>query len=110
MSANRVLVAALAALSLLYGAWFLRSGDMVAAAVFALPPAALALLARLRQRATAFWSGVLALVWFSHGVMVAWSRPPDRGFALAAVVLSLMVVFAANAGALRARFSRRQGR
>ena len=110
MNAARLLVAALLALALLYGAWFVPAGEPVAAAVFALPPLLLALAAWRRSRTAAFWSGVLALAWFAHGVMAAWSRPDQRGFALAAVALSLLVVFAANAGALRARFARKQGR
>jgi uncharacterized membrane protein len=48
---------------------------------------------------------VLALLWFSHGVMVAWSRPPERALALAEVVLALAVVLAASVPGLRARFT-----
>lgn len=110
MKAGRVLVATLLALALLYGAWFVHAGEPVAAAVFALPPLLLALATWRRSRKAAFWSGVLALAWFAHGVMVAWSRPDERGYAMAAVALSLLVVFAANAGALRARFARKHGR
>ena len=59
-------------------------------------------------RVASFWAGVLALAWFSHGVMVAWSRPPERGFALAEIALALVIVFAASLPGLRARFGRKK--
>lgn len=107
--AGRLLVAALLALALLYVAWFRRAPDAwVALAVFALPPVALAV-ARWRGSARAgFWSGVLALAWFSHGVMVAWTRPAERGFALAEVALAALVVVASSWPGLQARFGRRR--
>ena len=107
MNAKQLLVAALVALGALYAIWFARLDDWTAVAVFAAPPLLLAALATVRTRAAGFWSGVLALAWFSHGVMVAWSRPGERGFALAAVVLALLVIGAANFEAVRARRQRR---
>ncbi len=106
MSARVVLACALLALAALYGAWF-RDAGAVALAIFVLPPLLLAALLRIRPRAAGFWAGVLALLWFSHGVMAAWSRPPERGFAVAEVALALAVIFAANFSALRARFGGR---
>ncbi len=106
MSARIVLACALLALAALYAAWFFHDGA-AALAVFALPPLLLAALLRVLPRAAGFWAGVLALLWFSHGVMAAWSRPPERGFALAGIGLALAVIFAANFRALRARFGRR---
>ena len=41
---------------------------------------------------TGFWAGVLALAWFSHGVMVAWTRPPERLFACAEIALAVGIV------------------
>jgi uncharacterized membrane protein len=107
--ARRWLAGALLALAALYGAWFWPGADRWAAlALFALPPLAMAArLLRGDAPRLRFWAGVLALAWFSHGVMVAWSRPGERGFALAAVALALAVVFAANLPGLRARFGRR---
>ncbi len=107
MSARAPLACALLALAALYAAWFAYDG-LVPLAVFALPPLLLLLLLRFRPRAARFLAGVLALLWFSHGVMTAWSRPPERGFALAGVALALAVIFAANFTALRARFGRRR--
>lgn len=106
--ADRVLVAALLALAALYATWFSPAPDpWVALAVFAAPPAILALAHWRGRRSAAFWAGVLALAWFSHGVMVAWTRPPDRGLALAETGLALVVVVASSWPGLRARFARR---
>jgi uncharacterized membrane protein len=109
MSARLALACALLALAALYAAWYRHAGATTLA-VFVLPPLALALLLRVRPRAASFWAGVLALAWFSHGVMVAWSRAPERGYALAEILLALAVVFAANFAALRARFGKRETR
>lgn len=106
--ARRVLYVALFALAALYACWFARDAQWVAVVVFAMPPLVLALvLLRGGGARTRFWSGVLALLWFSHGVMVAWTRAPERGFALAAVALSVAVVLAASVPGLRARFGAR---
>jgi uncharacterized membrane protein len=103
-----VLAAALFALSVLYALWFHDDRHRLAALlVFALPPL-LALAAVLRGGATAsrgrFWAGVLGLFWFSHGVMVAWSRPADAGWAWGEIVLALTVIAAANWPGLHAKF------
>ena len=103
-----VLAAALFALSVLYALWFHDDRHRLAALlVFALPPL-LALAAVLRGGAKAssgrFWAGVLALFWFSHGVMVAWSRPLDAGWAWGEIVLALAVIVAANWPGLHAKF------
>lgn len=104
--ARSVLLASLAALATLYAIWFSQDADPWAEwLVFALPPAALALGVWRRRRTAGFWAAVLALFWFSHGVMVAWSRPPERGFALAAVALAVVIVFAASLPGLQARFA-----
>jgi len=103
------LVAALLALTALYLFAFLDDRHWLAAwVVFALPPLLLAL-AHLRGSRAAFWAGVLALFWFSHGVMVAWTGSYARPLALLEIVLSLAVIGAASAPGLRARFARRQG-
>lgn len=108
MNARKVLVAALLALAAVYAAWFAREPDrLVAWLVFALPPALFAAGVAAGRRTAGFWSGVFALAWFSHAVMVAWTRPADRGHAFAALGLSLAIVFAASVPGLRARFSRK---
>jgi uncharacterized membrane protein len=105
----RVLVVALLALSGLYAAWFGRQTDPWAELlVFALPPLLLAI-GRWRGRRTAgFWASVLGLFWFSHGVMVAWSRPVEAGYAWGGIVLSLVVIFAASWPGLRERFGKKK--
>ena len=102
---TRLLLAGLFGLVALYAFWFARD-PWPALLVFAAPPLLLALGAWRGGHRAGFWSGVLALLWFSHGVMVAWSRPPERQLALIEVVLALVVVFAASLPGLRARFSR----
>jgi uncharacterized membrane protein len=103
---TRLLLAALFGLVALYVFWFAREG-WPALVVFAAPPLLLALSAWRGGNRAAFWAGVLALAWFSHGVMVAWSRPLERELALIEVVLALAVIFAASMPGLRARFGAR---
>ena len=108
---SRIMLAlALCALSALFTLWFHDDRHRFAALlVFALPPL-LVLAAVLRGGTTAsrggFWAGVLGLFWFSHGVMVAWSRPDDGGYAWAEIVLALGIIASANWPGLRARFGK----
>ena len=104
--ARRILFVALVLLALLDLAWFWH--EPLARIVFTLPPALCALAVWLRRRTAAFWSGVFALLWFSHGVMVAWTRPPERLHACAELLLAVVVVLAASLPGLRARFSKRK--
>ncbi len=107
-TAHRLLCAGLLALVALYASWFGHDGQRTALLVFALPPLLLAIaLVRGGAARTAFWAGVLALLWFSHGIMVAWTRPPERLFALCEIGLSLAIVMAASLTGLRARFSKK---
>lgn len=101
------LVASLALLAVLYALWFFPH-EPVALVVFGLPPALLALAVRRSGARPAFFAGVLALLWFSHGVMVAWTRPPERTFALCEVVLALAIVAFASIPGLRGRFAKRR--
>ena len=104
--ARQVVRAALFLLVALYAAWFGLLGEWFALAAFALPPLLLSLWLPRAPALAGFWAGLLALAWFSHGVMVAWSRPPERWPALAEVALALVVVLAASLPGMRARFSR----
>ncbi|QDW67271.1 DUF2069 domain-containing protein [Luteimonas granuli] len=104
---RRLLALLLLALAALFSAWF--AGDahyLQALVVFALPPLLLAAGVLAGRRTAAFWAAVLALGWFSHGVMLAWERAGDRTWALTEVALALGIVFAASWPALRARFGR----
>jgi uncharacterized membrane protein len=106
---RRVLITSLIALTGLYLLWFgATPSPWAALLVFALPPAVLAMAALRGWRKAGFWAGVLALGWFSHGIMVAWTRAPERMFATAGIVLALVVICAANMPGVRARFSKRK--
>ncbi|KAF1708958.1 hypothetical protein CSC70_11800 [Pseudoxanthomonas kalamensis DSM 18571] len=104
-----MLIVALAALALLYAFWFRDDKYRLAAMlVFALPTLLCLTGVMLGSARAAFWAGVLALFWFSHGVMVAWSRPAEAAQAWAEIALSLAVITASSWPGLRARFGRRR--
>ena len=104
---RRVLITALIALTGLYLLWFgTLPSPWAALLVFAGPSAALAMAALRGWRAAGFWAGVCALGWFSHGVMVAWTRAPERLFASGEILLALVVIFAASIPGMKARFSK----
>jgi uncharacterized membrane protein len=107
---DRLLLAlALAALATLYLFWFRDDAHrLFAYALFALPPLWLAVFAARGGRHARFWSGVLALLWFAHGVMIAWSEPSERGYGLMEIALAVAIVFATSAGGLRARAQKKQ--
>lgn len=106
---RRTLIAALIALVGLYLMWFgVAPSPWAALVVFVLPPALLTMAALRGWPQAGFWAGVFALAWFSHGVMVAWTRAPERVFALAEIVLALVVIFASSIPGIRARFSKRK--
>jgi len=107
--ASRVLIAALATLAVLFTAWFAPTPQpWVALAVFALPPALLAIGRWLHRRTAGYWASVLGLFWFSHGIMVAYSRPQDRWFGLAEFALALVIIFAASGPGMRARLAQKK--
>ncbi len=104
----RVLMVALLLLALLFGWGF---HDRPAALIFSAgPPLMLAIALALGIRSASFWAGVLALGWFSYGVMEAWTLGGSaRFFAYAIVVLSLVIVGASSWGGMKARFGKREG-
>ena len=107
MKLARPLALALFALTALYVAWFWQDRHALAALlVFALPPAVLGLLAWRGWTRAGLSAGLVALLWFSHGVMVAWTRSPERAFACAEILLALAIIYLASMPGLRARFSR----
>ena len=111
MKASRIVLGvALFALSVLFSLWYHDSSLRVAAMIFFTLPPLLLLVGVLRGNAKAsFWSGVFGLFWFSHGVMVAWTRPPERLLAWLEIALALLVIGASSWAGLRARFGRRRG-
>jgi uncharacterized membrane protein len=105
---QRALAALLAALALVFAAWFRDDPRVLQAlAVFSLPPLLLAAGALRGSRVAVFWAGVFGLGWFCHGVMVGFDRAAGRGYALAEVALALAIIVAASWPGLRARFGRR---
>ncbi len=106
---DRILLsAALLCLSALFALWFRDDRNYIAAVLFfALPPLLLAIGVWVRRGSARFWSGVIALGWFSHGVMIAWADAAQRGHALAEIVLALFIVFVSSAAGLRAKFGKR---
>lgn len=106
---HTTLMLALMALAALYAGWFINDRHWLATQlVFTAPPLALAIALRLGWHKAAFWSGVLALAWFSHGVMSAWTHSGTRVLALLEVVLALLVILCGSLPGLRARIARRR--
>ncbi|HEY0333859.1 MAG TPA: DUF2069 domain-containing protein [Stenotrophomonas sp.] len=106
LAAHRVVLAvALLAMAAVYALLYHDDRHAMAAwLVFVIPPVLLSVaVAMPRSRRAAFWAGVLALFWFSHGVMAAWSAPGQRLLHLLEIALALLVIGAASAPGLRAR-------
>ncbi len=79
------------------------------AVALSLPLALLALALWRRRPAARYWSGVIALLYFCHGITEAWTVEAARSLALAEVALSVAIILAANWVGLTARFKRRDG-
>lgn len=104
MNPLRPLVYALLALVVFYLLWFAGDAHLLTGLVaFALPPFLLAIAAWRGWHRAAFVAGVLALLWFSHGVMLAWSEPERRWMALVEVALALAIIYAACLPGARVR-------
>jgi uncharacterized membrane protein len=109
MTSRCILIAALLLLSLSFALWFRNDTHLIASLlIFAALPLLLAVALLLGANRAAFWAGVLALFWFCHGVMVAWSRPNEAGWAWMEIVLALIVVLASAWPRLAAKFSKRR--
>jgi uncharacterized membrane protein len=109
MTSRRILIAALLLLSLLFALWFRNDQHLLASLlIFAAPPLLLAVALLSGMKRAAFWAGVLALFWFCHGVMAAWSRPNEAGWAWVEIALSLTVVLASAWPGLAAKFAKRR--
>ncbi len=103
-----VLSLALLALASLYGAWFHADRHLAAVLLVFIAPPLLLLVGVIAQRAAArFWAGVLALFWFSHGVMSAWAHREVALYAWLEIGLSLLVIGLVSVPGVRARFARK---
>jgi uncharacterized membrane protein len=102
------LATVLLALAALFAVWFAHDRHWLASQlVFTAPPLLLALGVVTGRGKAIFWAGVLALFWFSHGVMSAWSHPETAHFAWLELLLALAVIGVSSAPGLRRRFSKR---
>ncbi len=109
MNPKRYLIVALLALALLFGVWFARDPRVLAALlVFVLPPLALAAATARGWRRAGFTAAVLALLWFSHGVMLLWAEPTLRLPAALEILLALAIIHAACLPGIRAWRARRR--
>lgn len=111
-AAGRLAAAATVALAALQFAWHgwlappVSVEPWLLAAVFASPLLpALWLLARRHARAPLV-GALAALLYFCHGVMIAWAAPAERGLALVETALATVLIVAASWDGLRRRFSR----
>lgn len=103
-----VLLLALMGLAALFAGWFINDNAAGHPAGVHRAAAGAGLPLRLGWRKAGFWASVLALGWFSHGVMSAWSHPETRWLALIEIALALLVIFSASLPGLRARFGKRR--
>ncbi|WP_093534548.1 DUF2069 domain-containing protein [Stenotrophomonas rhizophila] len=102
------LATVLLALAAVFAVWFAHDRHWLASQlVFTAPPLLLALGVVTGRGKAMFWAGVLALFWFSHGVMSAWSHPETAHFAWLELLLALAVIGISSAPGLRQRFSKR---
>ena len=102
------LATVLLALAAVFAVWFAHDRHWLASQlVFTAPPLLLALSVVTGRGKAMFWAGVLALFWFSHGVMSAWSHPETAHFAWLELLLALAVIGVSSAPGLRRRFSKR---
>ncbi|MDY0981924.1 MULTISPECIES: DUF2069 domain-containing protein [unclassified Stenotrophomonas] len=102
------LATVLLALAAVFAVWFAHDRHWLASQlVFTAPPLLLALGVVTGRGKAMFWAGVLALFWFSHGVMSAWSHPETAHFAWLELLLALAVIGISSAPGLRRRFSKR---
>ena len=103
------LTAALALLAALYLWWFRADAHRLASwLVFAAPPLLLAIGTARGRPLARFWAGVLALMWFSHGVMSAWTAPAHAALAWTELLLALLVIALVSVPGLRARRAARR--
>jgi uncharacterized membrane protein len=107
---------AYAALTLLHLAWHLWLAPparlpLAFVLVLALGPLAMAGLTMMVDlRRGLFWAGFAALMYFSHGVMEAWTSPEVRMLAHAEWLLSTVLVIAVGAAGLAERRTARAAR
>jgi uncharacterized membrane protein len=103
-------ILALFALQLAWHGWLSPPATTDAwpvAIFFALPILPALVLVLLRHRRAGYWGALAALLYFSHGVMVAWSSPGEQWLGGLQAVLSAVLVVAASWDGMNARFNKR---
>lgn len=105
-------LACVSALLLLQVAWHgmqrWPGGSLALLLLLGAPLAAVFLMHLAQRRSARFWTGVVALLLFCHGIAEAWALPAARLPALAEVALSVAAVVTSSWDGLRARFGRRR--
>lgn len=106
-----VCIFALLALQWLWHAWLappLLAAPVMMAAAFSLPILPAAVLFAFGHRQAAYWGALAALLYFTHGVMLAWASPAERGLAIAQTLLSIALVLSSSWEGVRARMLKRK--
>ena len=112
-AASRLAAAAILALFALQLAWHgwlsppAKADPWPVAIFFALPILPALVLVLLRHRRAGYWGALAALLYFSHGVMAAWSTPGELWLGLLQAALSAVLVLAASWDGMLARFGKR---
>ncbi|MGH8107038.1 MAG: DUF2069 domain-containing protein [Arenimonas sp.] len=75
--------------------------------LFALPLIPVCVLAFIKHRTFAFWGGTLALFYFSHGVMEAWTLRDIWPLGFGEAVISVWVIIAASWDGMKKRFAKK---
>ena len=104
-------IVALAALQLAWHGWLappVEAAPWALAVFFLLPILPALVLTLLGHRRAGFWGALAALLYFSHGVMVAWSSPGETALGLVQAALSAVLVVAASWDGMRARFNKKR--
>jgi uncharacterized membrane protein len=84
-----------------------QSSPWAMAAFFGAPLLPAFVLVLLGHRKAGFWGALAALLYFSHGVMVAWSSPGTRMLGLLEALVSTVLVVSASWDGMRARLAKR---
>ena len=103
---TRLLILALFLLQPAWHLWLAPSPvlpPVFVAVVMSLPILPAVLLALFRRPSAGFWGGLAALLYFSHGVMEAWSNPTVTALAWTEVLIATALVFSASWPGLKAR-------
>ena len=74
---------------------------------FCLPLLPALVLTLIGHRKAGFWGALAALIYFCHGVMVAWAAPETRTLGLLEAGVSALLVVSASWDGLRARMNKR---